>query len=102
MPISSKRPMKNRTEWRGGFVRAFAAIAADVDFFTQGPQTGSNNVCCAEVHFLATGAGVLVLTGPDGVDVSLPIAVGWNVFPAEWRKMEFTGTTAVGTMVVYW
>lgn len=102
MPLSSKRPMKNRTEWRSGFCRVFTSLAADIDFFTSGPQTGSNNLCCAEVHFLATGAGILTLTGPDGVDVPLPAAVGWNVYPAEWRKFELTGTTAVGTLVVYW
>ncbi len=102
MSISSKRPMKNRTEWRSGFVRVFTSLAADIDFFATGPQTSSNNVLPAELHFLATTAGILVLTGPDGVDVPLPVALGWNVYPAEWRKFEFTGTTAVGTIVLYW
>lgn len=99
--ISNSRPLRNTSEWRGRRSRVFTSLAADVDFYTQGPQSPTS-VPAAEVHLLASVAGNLVLTGTDGVDVTLPCTTGWNVFPCEWRKMKTAGTTVTGTMVVYW
>lgn len=104
--ISVKRAPKNLTEWRSQYFKAYTSVAANLDFYDESPQKGAAGAtkhATAEIHVLATVAGNFVVTRVDGTNVTLPCAVGWNIFPISVAAFVTAGSTVTVTgFVVYW
>jgi hypothetical protein len=96
--ISRRIPQRNTARERSRHYKHYAAVAADIDLYTEGPLT-SVQLPCAEIRVWA--AGDLVVERVDKTIVTfsgLPVGA---VLPIEAAKIIDVGTTAI-PFSVFW
>jgi len=91
------RPLKNITRGRAGFYRFYTTVA-NTDLYSQGPHSGED-IPCAEIHVF--GAGDLVVTRPDGNNVTLVGLPAGAVLPIEAKALVASGSTATNLLVLW-
>jgi len=96
--ISRRRPQQNTTRGRSRHYKHYAVIGADVNLYTEGPQTNVE-LPCAEIR--VWGAGDLVVQRVDGVSVTFAGLPAGAVLPIEAAKIIDAGTTAAN-ISVFW